>query len=133
MSKAMHTPGPWHWNEVKERGCSPHAVEFLRGIVANAPVSKNGGIPIGCEFIVSHVSPHNAERIVACVNACEGVADPSVVPDLIIELRRAHAMFAETIKIARKGRDLDCVDVFGAFNKAKASIEELIARAEGKS
>lgn len=31
----------------------------------------------------------NAARIVACVNACEGLADPSVVPELVDALRMA--------------------------------------------
>jgi hypothetical protein len=29
----------------------------------------------------------NAARIVACVNACEGIADPGAVPDLLAALR----------------------------------------------
>lgn len=36
----------------------------------------------------------NAERLRDCWNACEGLADPSVVPDMVRELERLRAVLA---------------------------------------
>jgi hypothetical protein len=35
----------------------------------------------------------NSARIVACVNACEGIADPGAVPDLLAALKAILATF----------------------------------------
>ena len=64
--ETKHTPGPW-------------SVGYFCDIRANdgyhslATVSSHYGLPGGA----------NARRIVECVNACEGLADPSVVPELL--------------------------------------------------
>ena len=40
----------------------------------------------------TEVCEANAARIVACVNACEGIADPSVVPELLEACKSALAL-----------------------------------------
>lgn len=61
---AGHTPGPWHIFEA-EGG----------NLILNAP--HTGGRYTGA-VVLNADSNHNANaaRIVACVNACEGIADP---------------------------------------------------------
>ena len=42
----------------------------------------------------------NSARIVACVNACEGIADPGAVPDLMAALRElmtGHSMAGQAM------------------------------------
>ena len=72
MTAAKHTPGPWYV-----------AAEDLSGGRYYSISSQN------CDFFI-HDGAHeeengeaNAARIVACVNACEGIADPAVVPELL--------------------------------------------------
>jgi hypothetical protein len=55
------------------------------------------------------------DRIIACVKACEGIADPSVVPDLL--------------NIARSYRALAVVE--GEHEVLKA-VDAVIARVEGR-
>jgi len=71
MSKAQHTPGPWRVEgDVFVTGSDDHS------ILAGAST-----------FHPDDICCANAERIVECVNACEQVADPSVVPELIAACR----------------------------------------------
>lgn len=69
MSK--HTPEPWHSDAAgfiyaKVDGVGDSMVAEVRGF---------GRLVHG-----------NRDRIVACVNACKGLADPSVVPELLESL-----------------------------------------------
>ena len=71
MSETRHTPEPW---EIEVWG------HELFGVYPN---------PAGPEGVIARVTEGgaenkaNAHRIVACVNACAGIADPSAVPDLL--------------------------------------------------
>lgn len=83
MSGPMHTPGPW--------GVVPgHSVlDIVAG--GGAIATTTGGVywePY------SGVQEANARRIVDCVNACEGIADPSVVPELVAALEEARDSLA---------------------------------------
>jgi hypothetical protein len=65
-----HTPGPW-------------TASFATVRKASAPLA---------ECYNDHPllpGEANAARIVACVNACEGIADPGAVPDLLAALKSA--------------------------------------------
>lgn len=68
-----HTPGPWK-----------HASTYVRG---NANILSCEGAIVAQAVYGGDVSMNetaaNAARIVACVNACEGIADPSAVKDLL--------------------------------------------------
>lgn len=62
----------------------------------------------------------NAARIVACVNACEGLADPSVVPELVKALEIAlDQLEGRTLKYGKQQ----------AINVANAAIAK--AKGEG--
>ncbi len=62
-----HTPGPWH---------TTHG--YLYGPGTNRPM---GSMACGIK------GEANAARIVACVNACEGIEDPSVISELVSVLQ----------------------------------------------
>jgi hypothetical protein len=63
MSAPKHTPGPWKYrfNKAAEEA----GVKFVKDIV-----DRNG------ESIAERAVEPDAARIVACVNACEGIEDP---------------------------------------------------------
>lgn len=56
-----HTPGPW-----RAHIAGQHSWQVL--------AQRQPGI-LGARFVVSHASREDAERIVACVNACEGLTE----------------------------------------------------------
>lgn len=87
MSK--HTPGPWIL-EKPELDC--------------VAISASSGDWLDLASVVIRVNDKhdpegqaNAARIVACVNACEGLADPSVVPDLLAALEGIELKSAGSI------------------------------------
>jgi hypothetical protein len=79
MSKQKHTPEPWALHESE----STSAFGIYHG---------KKYIPIGtCQSRVSYLPEDkaNAARIVACVNACEGMGDPqSTIDNMRQELQR---------------------------------------------
>lgn len=104
MSQPKHTPGPW--------SVDPES-EDAEAFVIFGPEKDNGWCSlIACLAKRSDLPVEaNAARIVACVNACEGIADPSVVPKLL-----------ETLKMAER-----------TFGDRFPEIVAIIARAEGRS
>ena len=65
MKKQKHTPGPWH----------SHKSSTGDGLIYDRSPYDGGRV-------VGQASMANAARIVACVNACEGL-EPSAVRELI--------------------------------------------------
>ena len=49
----------------------------------------------------------NAARIVACVNACEGIADPSVVPEMVTLLEASAVRLRGFDEMETFAADLD--------------------------
>lgn len=75
-----HTPEPWSVvtphpgqfaivPENRQKHATTHTLAYIRDFQSNDEA--------------------NAARIVACVNACEGIADPGAVPDLLEALKSA--------------------------------------------
>lgn len=62
--KPKHTPTPWKVSSAGHQ-CNP--------IISGKDDVR----------VIAQTEAANAKRIVACVNACEGVADPSVVPEML--------------------------------------------------
>lgn len=84
MSESKHTPGPWEVNHVKgtKSECGQLTVDQA-GKLTDAICDVHGELT-GLDFERPESEQlANAERIVACVNACEGLADPTAVPDLL--------------------------------------------------
>jgi hypothetical protein len=79
-----HTPGPWdseNKNVWSENGLNADQSNLA---TTHGPFAKA-----------------NAERIVACVNACDGIADPSAVKDLLEALRTLVQMTGNVGQIER--------------------------------
>jgi hypothetical protein len=113
MSKPKHTPGPW-----KVRVGSKHdlRIEGKAGHICSVELLEEG----------FGQRDADAERIVACVNACEGIADPSVVPELLGWLKAVERQLSYEVKA-------------GFINEGSGAggmlpkMREIIARAEGRS
>lgn len=71
MSAPKHTAGPW----------------ILKPARTMAHIhSESGRGYFGISIPYTPDNQSNAARIVACVNACEGLAHPALVPDLVAAL-----------------------------------------------
>lgn len=80
-----HTPTPWaHCEEVKY----PHRYEghAIRSAAEEEVTEGLGSIVSPTVF-----GRGNAERIVACVNACEGIENPAAIPRVIQALEELVA------------------------------------------
>lgn len=77
--KTKHTPGPWYVQSVYRDG------KLIDCWIDNDP-REHGDFKIVTKDIRGQTDDElraNALRIVDCVNACEGIADVSVIPLLI--------------------------------------------------
>jgi hypothetical protein len=115
VSKPKHTPEPWaRW------GSDQVASTVTGKIVAEVPAYTLSGK-------VKNEDQANAERIVACVNACAGIEDPSAVQ----EMRKALSEVFSMIEDVRTGKVERGVNLYLA--DAQAVILEAVSRAEGRS
>lgn len=97
--KTLHAPTPWT-NE--------------NGFISDA---------MGNEVLQLSPTEIDSNRIVACVNACEGIADPSVIPELLKEVRQYLGAALDRLgREATSPGDHSRVD----------GLTALIARAEGR-
>ena len=83
VTRAKHTPEPWNFTP-------PDGVE--RGMVGSSTH------PWICELddFDTAESEANAQRIVACVNACTGIADPVAALEAVKEAIRTVMTWTET-------------------------------------
>lgn len=109
MSKSKHTPGPWEFlQSTGKLAPLPYKIHVAFG---THPPKKRTTIAL-CGSSNTLVAKANAARIVACVNACEGISDPSVVPEMLKALK----------EVASSNADNGYGDV----------LSRLLARAEGR-
>ena len=71
MKNMKHTPEPWE----AYYGCV--IAESEQGITINGGTGKEAREYYGGNLIGESISDANADRIVACVNACAGMEDPA--------------------------------------------------------
>ena len=111
-----HTPEPWFCDSADVEGAERAAVRAEDGaLVAIAWAGERDGIGV----MGDAEQDANSARIVACVNACAGLPDPALVPELVKMLRRVLDTCTQ---------DFGCCEVEGVAEAARA----LLARAEGK-
>ena len=87
MNKPKHTPGPWSkpfvWDASKPDILTIGAMRRdCPSLGEKSKRSRDHMLDIDISGDREEMRA-NAERIVACVNACEGIADPSVVPEML--------------------------------------------------
>ena len=128
MSK--HTPGPWAVDAVFG--------EALHEIVLDYDVPKQGS-PIVIanmhgdrddKFLSSVVAEHNARRICACVNACEGIANPEGFKELI---EAARNLADKSDKVGECDHKRASCEEVGCIGHEIAVVRKLIAKLETKS
>lgn len=69
----------------------------------------------------------NSSRIVDCVNACEGIADPSVVPEMMAALK------STLLRAPHRQGDCYSDDYAGKCICGREELGRLIDRAEGRT
>lgn len=95
MSQSKHTPGPWgldcggdiRTRHAAEKGYSSEAICSFKGLYRDDR---------------KHEAPLNASRIVACVNACEGVEDPADLPKALEHYRHEAETWKRNYYLAAK-------------------------------
>ena len=98
-----HTPEPWTGDEASIAG----------------PGEWN---PIcHASYEDSDSTPHDMRRIVACVNACQGI-NPEAVPELLGLAKGYRVLMAKVI--SEKG------DRFGLFKDILYQVDKVLAKAE---
>lgn len=100
-----HTPEPWGISA----GCDGRAVIGTFDDTERGPATDVGEV----------YEEANAERIVACVNGCAGIADPSAVGDVL------EAMKALRTQLYQHDYDID-------DQRVLALAEAALAKAEGR-
>jgi hypothetical protein len=112
MKETKHTPGPWTSRTNAE---SRRPVIRIIGTTPDEPiiaqVSTGANNPNGGD---------NALRIVACVNACEGI-DPEAIPDLVEALETIRDWLRDPMSAL--GRDRFLIATVGSAALAKAKGE----------
>jgi len=109
MTDAKHTPEPWDVVPANEHHGFYITSDFGNTICDLYTMSDPGvlspdyGKPSKPVSFMHEMAGPNAARIVACVNACEGIADPSVVPELVAVLREVNAELFEYASITING------------------------------
>ncbi|WP_066281919.1 hypothetical protein [Blastomonas sp. CCH1-A6] len=117
MTKTAHTPGPW---------------AVVNGSLISSNLDSEGqeiDRPVGNQgiYVAQTKGPDsnpNAARIVACVNACEGIANPDVVPEAIAALRGVRWRSAD-----RDNMEFVATITYSQMDKLRA----ILAKLEGRS
>lgn len=106
---SAHTPGPWALRQPRTRLGKDYRIEGADSTVGVLSSKYNTRIAA------------DAARIVACVNACEGLDDPAAVRAQIQTLRAA----LESVHAALTGGGgLDCDDGDTLYRIVRAALEE---------
>ena len=103
-TEARHTPEPWAVHEWGSPGSGRRfgieTADQRHGLAAIAP-NETASTMLSMD---EHRA--NAHRIVACVNACAGIADPSVVPELLVALEKCVAELGHATNIQTVAEEL---------------------------
>jgi hypothetical protein len=75
----QHTPEPWHVREKRFRSDRPLIARVGGGLVAQVMCTDGSGTLAEIDERIEA----NAERIVACVNACQGIPTGTVVEGIM--------------------------------------------------
>lgn len=150
-TRTGHTPGPWTWRDAPGAGIQISATlpEGFQFDTTDLGADGNSSfmtftLRSSCQVQIadarwvqfetrswSEMQAANAERIISCVNACEGI-NPEAVPELLA-ITEYFAGFAPTDRHYVDGEEIDDSDeatitiTVGALREAA----EAIARAKG--
>lgn len=93
-----HTKEPWD--------VAPKSPHLIYSLIGDAIAECDGSVD-GKSREWDHA---NAARIVACVNACAGIADPSAIPDAIHALQKIVEWAWEHLRKGEDGFMLERID-----------------------
>ena len=125
-----HTPTPWHvddyacHNDYKLRLCEPMRNGFPLATIAQFQFKWKDAGQYDRQISYREAEA-NAQRAAACVNACEGIADPSVIPELLAALKSCVTKLTN----CARGNGVNNWAIEGMIEPFLATI----AKAEGKT
>jgi hypothetical protein len=123
-TQATHTPGPWDCDGCAIMYAAPHETDEITMIQVRANVTEAGWDTVAFVEAIWPNATANARRIVAAVNACEGIGTKALertrLREMLTALRGAEHYLAD---------DLDEDDememrVFNMIRAAKAAAED---------
>lgn len=90
MTQGKHTPGPWEVQTPMGDG-APWIVQSGKQAYEWEAIAALGDCleDLNPRSVAARTIAANAARIVSCVNACEGIADPSAIKD-VVEAAKRH-------------------------------------------
>jgi hypothetical protein len=146
METTKHTPEPWTIED--RRGAALRNIRIVAGLHWIATVEDvhqrdyQGGYSLSdvqAADAIDALGFANGARIVACVNACSGIADPADLrkqrDDLLAACRAEHASQGGPQLLRDAADDLTTLKLLGAASALRVmadQIEAAIAKAEGK-
>lgn len=104
-----HTPEPWIVEEADNGGerhniysdNPAHDGAYIAAVWSDESATGNDGADEDTpQYVTDAEADANAKRIVACVNGCAGIADPSAVGDMLEALRAILAADVDYISAA---------------------------------
>lgn len=133
MSEAKHTPEPWAFSP--ERHTHDCFIHQEGAVPRNGYISpEDGGVVGSSEW--TWLKDEDARRIVACVNACAGIADPEALrrerDEAVEVLREIAAMDGLTICGPRHDEErLHEEGAAKAFSQAAEAARAFLAKTKG--
>jgi hypothetical protein len=103
-NKATHTPEPWT-ESAKEIDGEPTDANY-RSIKAGCGYYDEGDELKGFE-LTGWISPEYSARIVACVNACAGIANPNAIIPTIDRLKKERSVLFDELEHIRNYIEAD--------------------------
>ncbi len=91
----QHTPGPWR------AGNGTVLADSEKGLTVSGAFGKEAFDYYGGYLIGESISRANAERIVACVNACRDLDDEALADDAVVKTREDRNNLLESLKLAK--------------------------------
>jgi len=135
VSESKHTPEPWIVNEADNGGevanifsdNPEHDGAYVCAVWSDESATGNDGADEETpQYVTDAEAAANAERIVACVNGCAGIADPSAVKDMHYALDDAERLIG---LILAGDEAVDAADIEATFGGINAAL----AKAEGRA
>ncbi len=115
--KHHHTPEPWHF------AVGNRFTPLIPGAMAELHVAV--GTDGGPESLGQLSYASDAERIVACVNACQDITDPeTIIPALVEALRATEAWMAQHANHVSARMP-------GGYHRTRRLVRAALAKLEG--
>lgn len=133
MAETQHTPEPWTLNtlpvtpDIYHHTIGGYARDDKRAVIIATAYPVTTGYPITDDGQPGSESHANATRIVACVNACEGI-NPDAVPNLIRECKYMRSVASSMLNLKEEREGIPA-DLWEQFRQCYKGVRDFYNRA----